>query len=118
MTILTLLCAGGHTGARPGLACRLCWLRANREEYAARFGIYTPPDGTVQVAVPIATIRVAQCRFIGKRLEEKAGCNSGWRCRHVCGSSDQKAVSHLSGIMEAVPAVDCQECPVYEILAS
>lgn len=57
--------------------------------------------------------RTTLCTSLGERIEYRAGCDSGWMCKHACNSTDPAVVEHLGGVMEAVPGSDCQDCPGY-----
>lgn len=55
-----------------------------------------------------------RCRLLGRRIEHRAGCRSGWACRHECGSDREDVRIHLGGVAQAVPGEDCRDCPGFE----
>lgn len=57
--------------------------------------------------------RPSVCSLLSERVEFRAGCDSGWMCRHTCTSTDPAVAEHLGGVMEAVPGSDCQTCNGY-----
>ncbi|MBL8865212.1 MAG: hypothetical protein JNK93_06575 [Planctomycetia bacterium] len=52
-----------------------------------------------------------RCVDLGERIEVRAGCASGWMCRHECRSRQRDVMEHLGEVPEAVPGDDCQDCP-------
>ena len=64
-------------------------------------------------AMRASATRTTLCTSLGERVEFRAGCDSGWMCRHTCTSTDPAVAEHLGGVMEAVPGSDCQDCPGY-----
>lgn len=79
------------------------------------------PCSTVGVAAPSlsaqttasTTRRSLPCVSLGKRVEFRAGCSSGFMCQHVCTLLRPDVVAHLGGVSLAVPGDDCQTCPGY-----
>lgn len=71
------------------------------------------PCTAPMAALRTSSARTALCTSLGDRVEFRAGCDSGWMCRHRCNSTDPKVAEHLGGVMEAVPGDDCQTCPGY-----
>ena len=52
-----------------------------------------------------------RCVDLGEQIEVRAGCASGWMCRHECRSRQSDVMEHLGEVPEAVPGDDCQDCP-------
>ncbi len=91
---------------------------------------YLAPEGVGGVAAAAGAAAAGAaaprswCRFLGPRVEYRAGCDSGWMCSHKCDSArreDQelhlRVVAHLGPAEESDPRcvpgepLDCQTCP-------
>lgn len=75
--------------------------------------VATPLSAQTETAATTTAMRSLPCVSLGERIEFRAGCSTGWMCRHACTSSRPDVVAHLGGVSEAVPGDDCQTCPGY-----
>lgn len=87
--------------------CVRCWAKLNSERHRKLYAKLKTKGFRVRTRrLPM------KCAHLGERLEFLAGCQSGMRCRHRCDFLlSLPVVEHLSGVMECVPANDCQGCP-------
>jgi len=76
-------------------------------------GVIAQPLSAQTATTTAMPTRSLPCVSLGERIEFRAGCDSGWMCRHACTSSRPDVVAHLGGVSEAVPGDDCQTCPGY-----
>lgn len=101
-----------HTEIVENCICCATYVKFPRHRHFWDTGERLPPDPTVPIAKPVPKEKIKRmCNKLGERLEELLTCPTGWRCNHVCTSTDPAVIAHLNGIMVARPSHDCQECP-------
>ncbi len=88
--------------------------KARRPHLRFRLEIAVRSDGEVAAAAKCGEAggrHLRRCVDLGDRIEVRAGCASGWMCRHECRSRQRDVMEHLGEVAEAVPGDDCQDCP-------
>lgn len=88
--------------------------RARQPHLRLKLEIAVRSDGQVAAHAKCgadAGRHLRRCVDLGERIEVRAGCASGWMCRHECRSRQREVMEHLGEVPEAVPGDDCQDCP-------